>query len=221
MLGNGERLCRPGLFPPAFSMPPLRALPHKDDIAAMEPFTGLLLENIFVVTDERQAALAVEELMQAGVVGFDTESRPTFQKGEKSEGPHVLQFATGQKAFIFQSHVVEAQPAIISLLQTDKLNKIGFDMRGDLRQISDRFGIRPAALVDLDRSFMKLGYRNSVGAKSAVAMLFNRKLVKSKSITTSNWAEKRLTDRQLIYAANDAYAAIKVYEALQTLAKGG
>jgi len=187
----------------------------------MEPFTGLLLENIFVVTDERQAALAVEELMQAGVVGFDTESRPTFQKGEKSEGPHVLQFATGQKAFIFQSHVVEAQPAIISLLQTDKLNKIGFDMRGDLRQISDRFGIRPAALVDLDRSFMKLGYRNSVGAKSAVAMLFNRKLVKSKSITTSNWAEKRLTDRQLIYAANDAYAAIKVYEALQTLAKGG
>ena len=189
--------------------------PHKDDIAELEPFSGLELERVFVVTSERQAGLALEELMQARTVGSDTESKPTFLKGQKSEGPHVLQFATTEKAFIFQSHFTGSHPAIIELLKSTELTKIGFGLGGDLDQISSRFGLRPGAIVDLDRSFKLLGYRNAVGAKSAVAMLFNRKLSKSKSTTTSNWAARELTERQLLYAANDAYAAIRVYHALQ------
>ena len=189
--------------------------PHKDDIAEMELFDGLDMERVFVVTNERQAGIAFEELMSAGSVGFDTESKPTFRKGEKSEGPHVLQFATMEKAFIFQSHFVESHPVIIEALKSAELTKIGFGLGGDLHQISNRFGIRPASIVDLDRSFKKLGYRNSIGAKSAVAMLFQRKLVKSKSVTTSNWAARELTERQLLYAANDAYAAIRIFHALR------
>ncbi len=190
--------------------------PHKADIADLEPFDGLSLAQIFVVSDARQAALAVAELTTAREVGFDTESKPTFHKGQKSEGPHVLQFATDEKAFIFQSHVAASQPAIVELLKSTAVIKIGFGLGGDLHQISQRFGIRPGGIVDLDRSFKQLGYHNAVGAKSAIAMLFNRKLQKSKSITTSNWAAKELSDGQLIYAANDAYAAIKVYHALQS-----
>ena len=196
-------------------MPDSKKTPHKADIAELIPFDGLTLAQIFVVTDERQAALALEELLQAGEVGFDTESKPTFHKGQKSEGPHVLQFSTTEKAFIFQSHVVASHPAIMELLRSEKLGKIGFGLGGDLHQISQRFGIRPGAILDLDRSFKQLGYRNAVGAKSAIAILFNRKLQKSKSVTTSNWAAKELSDGQLIYAANDAYAAIKVFHALQ------
>ncbi len=188
--------------------------PSKLEIAELEPFSGLPLERIFVVTDERQACLALEELLLAGAVGFDTESKPTFLKGQKSEGPHVLQFATTHKAFIFQSHVTTSHPAIIELLNSEKLTKIGFGLGGDLHQISQRFGLRPAAIVDLDRTFKQLGYRNAVGAKSAIAMLFNRKLQKSKSVTTSNWAATKLSDGQLIYAANDAYAAMMVFQAL-------
>jgi len=189
--------------------------PRKTDIAELAPFVGLGLESIFVVTNARQARLAWEELMRAGSVGFDTESKPTFRKGEKSEGPHVLQFATLDKAFIFQSCFGETHPVIIELLRANDLSKIGFGLGGDLSQIAERFGLRPSAIVDLDRSFKQLGYRNAVGAKSAVAMLFNRKLLKSKSVTTSNWAARELSERQLLYAANDAYAAIRVYRALQ------
>ena len=83
-----------------------------------------------------------------------------------------------------------------------------------MHQISNRFGIRPAAIVDLDRSFKQLGYRNAIGAKSAIAMFFNRKLLKAKSVTTSNWALRDLSERQLLYAANDAYAAIRIFHAL-------
>ena len=195
--------------------------PHKDHIATLEPFCGLPLEQIFVVTNERQALLAQQDLLHAGVVGFDTESKPTFHKGQKSEGPHVLQFATLGKAYIFQSHVAECQPAIVELLRSEDLLKIGFGLNGDLHQISQRFGIRPGAIVDLDRSFKQLGYRNAVGAKSAIAMLFNRKLSKSKSVTTSNWAAKELSDSQLVYAANDAYAALKVFHALREQENAG
>jgi len=195
--------------------PAIKSPPPKAEIAAMEPFSGLGLDSVFVVSDERQARIACEELMQAGTVGFDTESKPTFRKGEQSEGPHVLQFATVEKAFIFHSHVTESQEVVIELLASAQLSKIGFDLKGDLRQISQRFGIRPASIVDLGRSFRQLGYRNTIGATSAVAMLFQRRLHKSKSITTSNWAAPRLSERQLLYAANDAYAAIRVFHALQ------
>lgn len=191
-----------------------RKTPHKTEIAELEPFIGLELERVFVVKNKRQAGIALEELAQAALVGFDTESKPTFQKGEKSEGPHVLQFATTEKAFIFQSHIEASHSAILELLKSANLTKIGFGLDGDLTQIANRFGIRPSSIIDLDRSFRKLGYRNAVGAKTAIAMFFNRKLTKSKSITTSNWGALELTDRQLLYAANDAYAALQVFHAL-------
>ena len=189
--------------------------PHKSEIEQLALFDGLEIERVFVVTNERQAGIALDELMNARAVGFDTESKPTFLKGQKSEGPHVLQFATLEKAFIFQAHFVESHPVIIEALKSAELTKIGFGLGGDLHQISSRFGIRPASIVDLDRSFKKLGYRNSIGAKTAVAMLFNRKLQKSKSVTTSNWAARDLSERQLLYAANDAYAAIRIFHALR------
>lgn len=191
--------------------------PSKADIAELELFAGLEMNSIFAVTNERQAKLAVAELMAAKQVGFDTESKPTFHKGQVSEGPHVLQFSTIEKAFIFQSHVEETRPAIIELLQSAELTKIGFGLGGDLHQIAGRFGIRPSGIIDLDRCFKQRGYRNAVGAKSAIAMLFNRKLLKSKSVTTSNWAMEKLTEKQLIYAANDAHAAILVFHALADL----
>jgi ribonuclease D len=189
--------------------------PSKIDIALLEPFAGLGLKQIVLVKDAAGAESARDELLAAGEVGFDTESKPTFIKGEKSEGPHVLQFSTATKAFIFQSHVESSRPVIMELLKSEKLVKIGFGLDGDLHQISQRFGIRPGSIVDLDRTFRKLGYRSPIGAKSAVAIYFNRKLQKSKSITTSNWATRELNESQLIYAANDAYAAIKVFQALR------
>lgn len=194
--------------------------PNKIEIAAMEPFSGLPLERVFVVTDEAQAAQAVEELMFAGTVGFDTESKPVFFKGQKSEGPHVLQFSTAEKAFIFQSHVEETNPAVVELLKSPRLVKVGFGLKGDLQQISNRYGIRAEATVELDRSFRQLGYRDPVGAKSAVAILFSRKLQKSKSVTTSNWSAKQLSSAQLLYAANDAYSALLVWQELQKRAQG-
>jgi len=191
--------------------------PNKDQIAALSAFDGLGMEKISLVTSISQAEDAFEILMLAGEVGFDTESKPTFRKGEKSEGPHVFQFSTREHAFVFQSHVEESQPVIAKLLESSELKKIGFGLRGDLGQIWERFSIRPNGILDLDQTFRNLGYRNPIGAKSAIAILFERRLQKSKRITTTNWANKQLTEEQLIYAANDAYAALLVHHALKEL----
>jgi ribonuclease D len=198
-------------------MPTPKTPPAKTAIAELEPFVGLAMDRISVVATAAQAELALAVLCEAQIVGFDTESKPTFHKGQSSGGPHVLQFSTLDHAYIFLSAHAETHPVILRLLTSPELVKIGFGLDGDLRQISGRFGIRPAAIVDLGRTFRKLGYRNSVGAKAAVAILFDRRLLKSKTVTTSNWAARELTERQLCYAANDAYAAIRSYHALQAV----
>lgn len=196
-------------------MPETKTPPAKTDIAELEPFEGLPLERIFVVRNARHAELAAEDLTQEGIVGFDTESKPTFRKGEISGGPHVFQFSTMKKAYIFQAHVTESHPTLLALMESDDVSKVGFGLKGDLQLIHQRFGMRPAATTDLEREFGKLGYRGSIGTKTAIAILFNRRLLKSKSVTTTNWAAEELTDKQLAYAANDAYAALKVYHALR------
>jgi ribonuclease D len=68
--------------------------------------------------------------------------------------------------------------------------------------------------LELNAVFHQRGYRKDMGVKGAVAVLFNQCFIKSKKAATSNWANAQLTEAQLIYAANDAYAAVRVYNAL-------
>lgn len=196
-------------------MPNFLTTPDKASIAELEPFHGFGLEKIVLVKDLQAAEAAYEDLKQAKDVGFDTESKPTFIKGQKSDGPHVFQFATRERAYLFQTFRAEIEPVIVRLLKCEEITKIGFDLRGDLSHIWRRYNVRPAEIIDLDRSFRKLGYRNAVGAKSAIAILFNKRLLKSKSVTTSNWAIRELSNSQLIYAANDAFVALLVHQTLR------
>src|SRR5687767_970163 len=92
--------------------------PAKSDIADMADYAGLPLDRIHVITNQREAERAADEILAAGVVGFDTEAKPTFTKGEVSTGPHLVQFATAERAFLFQAHVAEAHPALVALLES-------------------------------------------------------------------------------------------------------
>jgi len=193
------------------ALPPL---PEREQIALLEPFEGLGLQDIRVVDTPQEAGRAATALLASGVVGFDTESKPTFAKYEVSGKPHVLQFATLEAAWLFQLHRTEFHEVLASLLASTELTKVGFGLSSDLSLIRQRFGVETQAVFDVDTEFRRRGYRKSVGVKTAVALVFNRRFVKSRKATTSNWANRQLTDAQLRYAANDAYAAIRVYTAL-------
>ncbi|MEQ1589570.1 MAG: 3'-5' exonuclease [Gallionella sp.] len=188
--------------------------PTKTEIALLEPFVGLTLEHIHVPTTTAEFASATSEIMAEGIVGFDTESKPTFVVGDVSEGPHVVQFALHDKAFLFQLHRAEGHPFLIELLQSEQVIKVGFGLKSDRKHILSKLGVHFNAVVDLNTVFSKDGYHKEMGVRAAVAQVFKQRFAKARHVTTSNWSQSQLTPQQILYAANDAYAALKVLEAL-------
>lgn len=189
--------------------------PDKEQIALLEPFERLGLDRIELVATATQARSALAELAAAGAWGFDTESKPTFVKDEVSQGPHVVQFSTTERAWVFQLHEAECRAVVAQLLALPAIVKAGFGLADDRKRIAAKLGVEPAGVLELNTVFRERGYRRDMGVKAAVAVLFNRRFIKSRKACTSNWANVRLTDAQLIYAANDAYAAARVFHALR------
>ena len=189
-------------------------VPTKTEIELLEPFAGLELAHIHVPTGSQEFASAAAEIMAAGIVGFDTESRPTFVVGDVSEGPHVVQFALHNKAYLFQLHRAEGRTFLLELLQSEQLIKVGFGLRSDRGHIRAKLGVHFNAVVDLNTVFSMKGYHKEMGVRAAVGLVLNRRFAKARHVTTSNWSQPQLNPRQMIYAANDAYAALKVLEAL-------
>lgn len=194
-------------------MPRLNA-PGKEEIATLEPLTRLDLKDIVVISTREQAQAALLTLETCTVLGFDTESKPTFVREEVSEGPHVVQFSTLQTAYVFQLHDADCRKTVSTLLMSEHIVKVGFGLAGDHVQIRRTLGVTPANVIDLNVIFREQGYVKELGVRGAVAVVFNRRFLKSKKATTSNWANRQLTESQIIYSANDAWAAIKVYQAL-------
>ena len=188
--------------------------PDKEAIALLPPFERLGLDRITLVNAGKQAALAYDALVAAHAWGFDTESKPTFKVGEISDGPHVLQLSTREQAWVFQLHDPDCRAIAADLLARGGIAKAGFGLGDDRKRIIQKLGIEPEGILELNAVFHARGYRKDMGVKGAVAVLFNQRFQKSKKAATSNWANPRLSESQLVYAANDAYAAICVWEAL-------
>ena len=188
--------------------------PAKEQIALLAPFDRLGLSQIQVISTPQQAAGALHELESTAVLGFDTESKPTFTKNEASYGPHIVQLSTLDKAYIFQLEDADCRRTVALLLQLPTIIKAGFGLGDDRRRVISKLGVEPEGVLDLNTVFRERGYRKDMGVRGAVAVMFNQRFIKSRKATTSNWANACLSDAQVIYAANDAYAALRVFKAL-------
>lgn len=195
--------------------PEPRSTPDKDQIALLEPFERLGLDRIRLVSTGAQAREACAELSDHPVWGFDTESKPTFFKDQVSDGPHIVQLATLRGAWVFQLHDPACLVQVAALLADGRHTKAGFGLGDDTRRIVTKLAVEPAGVLELNAVFRARGYRKDMGVKAAVAVLFNRRFLKSKKAATSNWANARLSEAQLLYAANDAWAAARVHQALE------
>ncbi len=188
--------------------------PDKDAIALLPPFERLGLDRITLVSNEAEAHAAFAKLTAVAAWGFDTESKPTFRVGEESDGPHILQLSTPERAWVFQLHDLTCRAVAAELLGMKGIAKAGFGLGDDRKRIISKLRVEPNGILELNTVFRERGYRKDMGVKGAVAVLFNQRFIKSKKAATSNWANARLTEAQLVYAANDAYAAIRVFDAL-------
>lgn len=185
------------------------------DIALLPVYPGIVITDVIVVDSAARAADAQAALLATDAIGFDTESKPTFAKGEESTGPHLAQLATDQKAFLFPlggSPAAAVLDALKAILEAPQTLKVGFGLRDDIKRLQAKFGMGVAPVLDL-ASALRGEKRGDVGAKAAVAQFFNQRMLKSKKTSTSNWSNPRLTDRQMLYAANDAQVALRVYRA--------
>lgn len=188
--------------------------PDKDEIALLPPFARLGLGGIALVNHPAAAREALAALRDQPHWGFDTESKPTFHKDQLSDGPHIVQLATRERAWVFQLHDSTSRDAAVELLAQTGPVKAGFGLGDDRKRIVAKLGVVPEGVLDLNHTFCERGYRKDMGVKAAVAVLFGQRFMKSKKAATSNWAAPQLSEAQLLYAANDAWAAACVHQAL-------
>lgn len=180
-------------------------------VADLPPYRGLTLAEIVVIDSPALMAEALTALLAADVLGFDTESQPTFDKGQVSTGPHLIQLATDSRAYLFQVARLPDLEGVKAVLESPDILKVGFGLESDRSRLRTRLGIAPRRLLDLARALRSETQRNTVGAKAAAAQFLGGALQKSRKTATSNWANPRLGERQLLYAADDAHVALRVY----------
>lgn len=176
-------------------------------------YPGIRLEQVSLVASPDLAEQARQALLAADAIGFDSESKPTFRKGEAATGPHLIQLATDDHAYLFPIGRAHDHRVLQEILEAPTLLKVGFGLGNDRSALIARLAIEPRNLLDLGEVLRGPGHRGTVGAKVAVAHFFGQKLHKSKKTGTSNWASPQLSERQLLYAANDAHVALKLYRA--------
>jgi len=188
--------------------------PTSEQIADLPTYEALPPARIHVLKTGAQLEFAERELRAAMHVGFDTESKPVFAAGAPQTGPGVIQFATVNHAFIVQTAAPGMADFLRDMIESDEIVRVGFGLASDRPQILRKLGLQLGKSIDLSYMVRRLGFRQAVGLKTAVAIVLGQRLPKSKRATTSNWANPNLSSQQLQYAANDAHASLMIYRAL-------
>lgn len=172
--------------------------------------------NVIVANDEVQAAAAVKAIREAHtVVGFDTETRPAFQKGVTYKVA-LVQLSTGSTAYLFRLNLMNGVGSELkALLEDPEVLKVGLSTHDDFMNLRKwDAGFRPAGFVELQHIVKNYGIEEMSLAK-IYALLFGKKISKRQRLT--NWEAPSLTDKQIAYAAFDAVACAEIYNHLQTL----
>lgn len=167
--------------------------------------------KIVMAANDQQIEEALQEINQSEIVGFDTEAKPTFVKGQiRNIG--LIQVATENKVFLLRVHKVGVSDALHKFLENDKLLKVGIGLKDDFNLLDRLRSFTPQGFLDLNDTFEELG-AESIGARNLAAMILEIRI--SKSAQTSNWEVEQLSQKQLNYAATDAWICLEIYEKLK------
>ncbi len=180
----------------------------KEDVKnySIEKFTG----KIFVIDDEVDVLKACLYLKKQKIIGFDTESKPTFKKGVTSK-VSLIQFSTEKKAFLFRINKTGFKDEIIDLISDKKIKKIGIAINDDIKDLQRIKKFESNNIIDLNQLALKLGFE-SIGAVKLSILILGFSI--SKAVRLSNWEKMKLTTSQIEYAATDAWICNMIYNKL-------
>lgn len=150
---------------------------------------------------------AAREIATERVVGFDTESRPTFRKGQV-HAPSLVQLATSRAVYLFQIQQIDCAVALGPVLSAPHILKVGVAPGRDLIDLRQFVPATPAGVVDLGQLAARAGFAQT-GVRNLAGLLLGGRI--TKGARTSNWAQPHLTPSQLRYAATDAWVCRELY----------
>ena len=163
--------------------------------------------KVHFIRSEAELQEAVRLLEKESILGFDTETRPAYRKGE-SYPPALLQLAGENEAFIFQLKFTGLPRPLLGILANPDIIKAGVSLNHDISELRTMAQFEPAGFVDIGNLAKKNGIQNH-GLRGLAAVLLGFRI--SKSAKTSNWASNELTPAQIIYAATDAWVGRELY----------
>ncbi len=166
--------------------------------------------EVVVVDDERAVEAACEYLAAQPMIGFDTETRPSFRAGVTFR-VSLLQLSSPERCYLFRLNRIPLSKPILRLLGDERVPKIGADVAGDLRSLRQIRHFRDGGFVDLQQIAPEWGIEEKSLRKLSAIVLGKRV---SKAQRLSNWEATTLTDKQRTYAATDAWVCTRIYERL-------
>lgn len=182
---------------------------NKEEVKRLQSgrFTG---EVMILDRNSGVPVKVVQEMKNCNLLGFDTETRPSFKKGRKNRLA-LLQLATAQRAYLVRCNQLGLPGPIIDILQDSGILKVGVAVRDDIRGLQKYAPFEPQGFVELQDYVSQFGIENN-GLRGIAAIVLHIKISKSQQL--SNWENKTLSDAQVLYAATDAWACHEIYQNL-------
>lgn len=179
-----------------------------DDLP-LKSYTG----EIVLVEDEQGISKLIEEINGEKVLGFDTETRPSFKKGQ-SNLISLIQISTAKSTFLIRTHKTGMPDELVHLLSNERVKKVGVGIRDDIRGLQKIKDFTPGGFVELQTLALDKGIKDFSLKKLAGILLEIRV---SKRQRLSNWEADELNEAQMIYAATDSWVALNIFKELNKL----
>lgn len=166
--------------------------------------------NIHVIETEEESEWAVSELQKFEILGFDTEKKPTFLKGEYNPTA-LVQLSTIDDAYLFRLNKIGYHQPLFNLMADGSIVKYGISIDDDLKELIRLRAFEPEGFTDLNSIATEIGTVH-IGVKKLAAIFLKRRI--SKGQQTTNWENEELTIHQQRYAATDAWICVRIYNEL-------
>lgn len=181
--------------------------PEEINLLPLKTFEG----KVAVVSDPTQLPKIVREIQKHKVVGFDTETRPSFKRGQ-FYNVSLLQLAVPGKAFLIRVNHTGVTEDLAQLFEDEKIIKAGVGIRDDLKALQKLRPFVPGSFYDLSTLAKRAGLQVE-SVKKLTALLLGFRI--SKGAQTSNWEAANFTQKQIEYAATDAWVCLELYGKLR------
>jgi len=172
-------------------------------------FTG----EIAIVENQEDLHVVADELKDEKVIGFDTETKPAFKKGQRNEVA-LLQLSTDDRAYLIRLNKTGLTAEILKILSDPEIKKVGVGIRDDIKALQRLKKFNHAGFIEL-QDFAKDAGLESFSLKKLAALVMNIRVSKRQRL--SNWEADSFTESQANYAATDAWAALQIYSGMNRL----